>query len=146
MTETTTRRLNLIDTIAKQPGLAIFSQMLMASGIDDIFAQGGDFTIFAPTDRAFNKLPPRRLLALLYQHNRTDVKNLVLFHITPGRLMAEEPRRFGEVFPGKYLIVAELPVYIGEPKIRVRNIQATNGVVHEIGNVLSPACHLALVH
>ena len=143
---TTIHSLNLIDTIAMHPELAIFSQMMMGSGIDNIFAEGGDFTIFAPTDRAFRRLPPRRLLALLYQHDRTDVKNLVLFHITPGRLMAEELRESDESFPGKYLIVANPPMYIGEPKIRERNIEAANGVIHEIGNVLSPVRRAELVH
>jgi len=57
------RDLNLIDTIAKYAELTLFSQILAASGIDEIFAGSGEFTVFAPTNRAFERLPQRRLLA-----------------------------------------------------------------------------------
>jgi uncharacterized surface protein with fasciclin (FAS1) repeats len=137
---------NLTDTLAGYPELTLFSQMLAASGIDEMFAEGGEFTIFAPTNRAFERLPPRRLLTLLYQSDRTNVRNLVLFHVTPGRLLAREAKFSDADHPSMYIMIESLRDYIGEPGLRRRNIEASNGVIHEIGFVLAPAREPAEVY
>lgn len=128
--------LNLVDTVAAHPRLSTFSEMLAASGIEEIFVDGGDFTIFAPNNDAFLRLDPRRLLALLYDADRTNVRNLVLFHVCMGKIEvgdAGAPLHTG--------LVSSWPQFGGavEPEARERNIQATNGVIHEIGTVLTPA-------
>ena len=123
--------LNLIDMVATQPELSTFSRILAASGIAEIFTGGGDFTIFAPNNNAFRRLDPRRLRALLYDRDRTQVRTLVLIHVCMGRMevcskaTVIEPLSTSEVFQ--------------EPDIRKRNIVAANGLIHEIGTVLTPA-------
>ena len=128
--------LNLIETVAEYPQLSTFSQLLAASGIEAIFADGGDFTIFAPNNAAFRRLDPRRLLALLYDADRTNVRNLVLFHVCMGRMEVVEAG--GTLAPA--LIGSWRQSGVGvEPETRQRNIKATNGLIHEIGTVLTPA-------
>ena len=129
--------LNLIDTVAAQPQLSTFSQILTASGIAEIFIGGGEFTIFAPNDDAFRKLDPSRLLALLQDPDRTHVRTLVLMHVCMGRM---------EVGTSAAPIDEAAPVHLSstcdtfeQPDIRKRNIVATNGLIHEIGTVLTPA-------
>lgn len=128
--------LNLIETVAANPQLSTFSQMLAASGIEEIFGDGGEFTIFAPNDDAFRRIDPKRLLALLYDVDRTNVRNLVLFHFCMGRLEVGD----ASTLPNTGLI-GELPQsgIATQLDARKRNIQATNGVIHEIGTVLTPA-------
>ena len=130
------RPLNLIDTVAAQPELSIFSQMLAASGIADIFTGGGEFTIFAPNDNAFQRLDPRRLLALLNDPDRTEVRTLVLVHVCMGRM---EVASSAIPIDAASIDLAPTCESFKEPDLRKRNIVATNGLVHEIGTVLTPA-------
>ena len=128
--------LNLIDTVAAHPQLSTFSQMLAASGIGEIFADGGEFTIFAPNDDAFRRIDPIRLLALLHDVDRTNLRNLVLFHVCMGRMEVGDTGT-----PPDTGFTGGLPQsgIVTEQDARKRNIQATNGVIHEIGTVLTPA-------
>ncbi|HMQ05379.1 MAG TPA: fasciclin domain-containing protein [Pyrinomonadaceae bacterium] len=128
--------LNLIDTVAAHPQLSTFSQLLAASGIEEIFADGGDFTIFAPNNDAFRSFDPRRLLALLYDADRTNVRNLILFHVCMGRM---EVGGAGAAIITAFIRGWQQSGGEADPEARQRNIQATNGVIHEIGTVLTPA-------
>ena len=136
MENNTITALNLIDAVAAHPQLSTFSQMLAASGIEEIFADGGEFTIFAPNNDAFRRLDPRRLMGLLNDADRTNLRNLILFHVCMGRMevgAADTPIDTGMVSDSPQSGIA------ADPDTRKRNIQATNGVIHEIGTVLTPA-------
>ena len=128
--------LNLIDAVAAHPQLSTFSQMLAASGIEEIFADGGEFTIFAPNDDAFRRIDPKRLLDLLYDADRTNVRNLVLFHVCMGKMEVGDA---GTPIDTSLISDWAQSGIATDPDARKRNIQATNGVIHEIGTVLTPA-------
>jgi uncharacterized surface protein with fasciclin (FAS1) repeats len=135
MENNTITALDLIDAVAAHPQLSTFSQMLAVSGIEEIFADGGEFTIFAPNNDAFRRLDPRRLMRLLNDADRTNVRNLVLFHVCMGRM------EVGNVgIPTNTGLISGWPRSERsiDPEARKRNIQATNGVIHEIGTVLTP--------
>ena len=83
-----TDRLNLIDTIAKDGKYSTFSRLLESSGAADLINAEGQFTVFAPTNDAFAKIPDSRMLELMNQPGQADLKNLLAFHILPGKLMA----------------------------------------------------------
>ncbi len=136
MENNTITALNLIDTVAANPQLSTFSQMLAASGIEEIFADGGEFTIFAPNDDAFRRIDPKRLLDLLYDADRTSVRNLVLFHVCMGRMEVGDA---GTPMDTSLISDWAQSGIANDPEARKRNIQATNGVIHEIGTVLTPA-------
>ena len=137
--------LDLIDTIARRPELSLFSEMLRASAVNEILAEGGAFTIFAPTNRAFDKLPLGRVRAMLYELDRTAVKNLILFHIIPGTLIVAKTPRPSATIAINPLAASDFPIHLGTPQIGERNIHASNGIIHVIGTVLAPAGGLALL-
>lgn len=125
--------MNLIDTIAAHSELSTFSELLAASGIEELFGFGGEFTVFAPNNDAFRKLDPRRLMALLYDSDKTNVRNLVLFHVCMGKMEVVAESAPTTVDYGTTSAADS------ESGTRKRNIGATNGIIHEIGTVLTPA-------
>ncbi|HEX2639323.1 MAG TPA: fasciclin domain-containing protein, partial [Pyrinomonadaceae bacterium] len=83
-----TDQLNLIDTIARAERFSTFTNLLRAVKADQ-WAQGNtEFTIFAPTNDAFGKLPATSLNELLTPEKSADLKALVSYHIMPGKHMA----------------------------------------------------------
>jgi len=102
---------------------------------------GGPFTIFAPTDTAFGKLPEATLSSLMKAENRGKLAEILTYHVIPGDI------RSGDVSEGKVKTVAgqEVEISIRDGKVFVNNAQviktdvvAENGVIHVIDGVLLP--------
>ena len=83
-----TDRLNLIESISKVDKLSTFSRLLGTSGANAAFSEPGQFTVFAPTNDAFGKIPDARMNELLNEPNQVQLKALLSYHIMPGRVMA----------------------------------------------------------
>jgi hypothetical protein len=116
--------------------------MLRLSGIEEIIAEGGDFTIFAPRDSAFRRLPEEELNDLLRGTDRFAVRNLVLLHVVPGLIAAGG--RTPEAGSGRtHLSLMCLPLDSESSLIGEHNIVAANGLIHSIGTVLVPVRSIA---
>ena len=131
-------------TIADLAGtLRGFSTLLKAAevaGLADDLAAAGPFTIFAPTDDAFAKLPPGALDALLA--DPAALQNVLLYHVVLSRLTAEELAAAGiaEAAQGNLLVFTTMGDQVrvnGVPLVQA-NIEASNGIVHVIDSVLMP--------
>jgi uncharacterized surface protein with fasciclin (FAS1) repeats len=83
----------LIDLISKEPRLNNFTEAMRSTGLDQKFSETGNYTIFAPTDDAFGKLPQEKVSALMKPENREHLKNLLLLHIVPGVFNVDELRK-----------------------------------------------------
>ena len=83
----------LIDLISKEPRLNKFTEAMKSTGLDQRFSGAENYTVFAPTDEAFNKLPEDRLSALMDRENREYLKNLLLLHIVPGAFDVDDLKR-----------------------------------------------------
>ena len=83
----------LIDLISKEPRLNKFTEAMKSTGLDQRFAGAANYTVFAPTDEAFNKLPEDRLSAMMDRENREHLKNLLLLHIVPGAFDVDDLKR-----------------------------------------------------
>jgi uncharacterized surface protein with fasciclin (FAS1) repeats len=120
--------------------LSTFAAAVRAAGLADFLGGQGPFTIFAPTDRAFAKLPKTELDALLADQPR--LATLLCHHVVPGRVKAPRPRvpRIALPVSGAELtLTAEANAYHVENARLVRtNIRASNGVIHAIDTVLVP--------
>ena len=133
-------RLNLIGTIAKDPKFSTFSRLLESSGTKELIEGEGTFTVFAPTNDAFAKLPEQSVLALTNQAGQADLRNLLAFHIIPGKLMsADLPRRTSaKTVLGPEINFTDMNgLRVNGSGIQARNIEATNGVVHALETVLA---------
>lgn len=77
-----------MDLVSKEPRFTKFNEAIATAGLTKKFS--GNFTVFAPTDGAFKKLPEDKLTDLLKPENRDDLKNLLLLHVVPGTLSVDD--------------------------------------------------------
>jgi len=104
----------------------------------------GPFTVFAPTDDAFAKLPENTIDNLLKPDNKETLVNVLTYHVIPEKLTAEEILKLNgkelKMANGKNakIEVKDNEVYIDGAKIVVTDIMAKNGIIHVIDAVMIP--------
>lgn len=134
-------KLNLIETLAKEQKWSTFSRVLGKSGVNAWFSGDGDFTVFAPTNDAFAKIPETTMNDLLNEDNQIALKALLSYHILPNRLMAANlsSNPVGKAVTGEELTFTDTNgLKVNGTTVQARNILATNGVIHQIDTVLAP--------
>ena len=113
-----------------------------AAGLVDALNGDGPFTIFAPTDEAFAKLPEGTLEMLLKPENKDKLQAILTYHVVPGSLTAAEvtSRDALETLQGAAVNVhaTDKSVMIGDATVTKANVQASNGIIHVIDTVLLP--------
>jgi uncharacterized surface protein with fasciclin (FAS1) repeats len=135
-----TDKLSLIETIAKQDIFSTFSRLMGTSGANAAFSEGGDFTVFAPTNDAFCKIPDKQMNALLQEPGQTALKALLSYHIVPERLLAASlgSKRIAPTVTGADIKFTDDSdgLKVNGSLVQSRNIEASNGVVHALDTVL----------
>ncbi len=125
-----------------------------AAGLVDTLQSPGPFTVFAPTNEAFAKLPAGTVDTLLKPENKKTLTNVLTYHVVPGRLSAKdlmEKIRAGngkamlKTVEGEELTFAEKDGRLwiwdakgGSAQVTIRNVMQSNGVIHVIDTVLLP--------
>jgi uncharacterized surface protein with fasciclin (FAS1) repeats len=133
---------NILEVAAATGRFATLRQAIDAAGLTDTLSEKGPFTLFAPTDKAFAKLPSADLRALL--EDKAKLHQLLSYHVVPAKVRAPRNRLPSSVttLDGKELeiaVVAEDGGYrIGDARIVKTNMRASNGVVHAIDTILTP--------
>ena len=135
-----TDRVNLIETIAKEDKFSTFSRLLGSSGANIVFSGAGQFTVFAPTNDAFGKINDTKMNELLQETNQTKLKALLSYHILPGKVMAASlgsmPLR--KAITGQEVAFTDSNgLKVNGAGVQARNIEATNGVIHQLDTVLT---------
>jgi uncharacterized surface protein with fasciclin (FAS1) repeats len=135
--------LNLFEIILDDPKLSIFAKFVTAAGLIGALKGAEPFTILAPSNLAFTKLPETKLTALLKPENKENLAELIKYHLLSGKIMASE---MGQLKSPKTLQGQELKITLTDFGFRIngaflqsRNIEATNGIIHVINTVLAPA-------
>jgi uncharacterized surface protein with fasciclin (FAS1) repeats len=134
-------KLNLIQTLEKTDMFSIFTRLMASSGTNDLISAPGTYTVFAPTNDAFSKIPDAKLDELTNETNQTKLKALLSYHILPGKIMAASlvsaPNR--KAFTGEELMFTDVSgLKVNSAGIQARNLEATNGVIHALDTVLTP--------
>jgi uncharacterized surface protein with fasciclin (FAS1) repeats len=118
------------------------AKALDAAGLVPTLEGPGPFTVFAPTDDAFAKLPAGTLQNLLKPENKAQLVAILTYHVVPGRLMASDVAKAHELktVEGKPLEIetAGGAVMVDDAKITATDIAASNGVIHVIDHVVLP--------
>jgi transforming growth factor-beta-induced protein len=110
-----------------------------AAGLTDTLRGEGPFTVFAPTDEAFAKLPKETLDALL--KDKAKLASILTYHVVPGKVMAADVVKLTEaktVQGQNVKISATGGVTVDNAKVVKTDVPATNGVIHVIDTVLMP--------
>lgn len=115
-------------------------QAVQAAGLADTLASEGPYTVFAPTDQAFEQLPEGALEFLLQPENQDLLAQVLSYHVVPGEITASEitPGGINTLNGGVALGVDGSRVIVNNASVVNPNIQASNGVVHGINRVLIP--------
>jgi uncharacterized surface protein with fasciclin (FAS1) repeats len=133
---------NLVDTVAAQGSFKTFSKALHAAGLIDALKAPGPFTVFAPTDAAFDKLPAGKLDSWLKPENKTELISVIKYHYTAGRMMMADAGKLDSAKTAQGQ-TAKLKLHGGKVSIDGANVSLTdikssNGVLHAIDEVLVP--------
>ena len=110
-----------------------------AAGLADTLASEGPFTVFAPTDDAFAKLPEGTVEALLADPDK--LKSILLYHVVPGKVTAADVTKLesaDSVFGQALMIGSSEGVTINGATVVKADVMASNGVIHVIDSVLMP--------
>jgi uncharacterized surface protein with fasciclin (FAS1) repeats len=130
---------NIIDTMVVAGNFTTFAAAIKAAGSSDALAAKGPFTVFAPTDDAFKKLPSGAYDGLL--RDSAKLQAILNYHIISGYFMAREFKS-GEVMTlqGSKLTAAVsfADVRVNGARVTEANLAATNGIVHSIDAVILP--------
>jgi len=132
-------KLNLVGTLAKNPQYSILTKAITAAGLVEAFNGTGPYTVFAPTNEAFNNMPQETLTSLMKPENKENLANLLKLHVIEGKIMSEDISKLTSVktLQGQEIKIDTTDgVKINGAKLKARNNEATNGVVHTIDTVL----------
>lgn len=114
---------------------------LAAAGLIKTLKGDGPFTVFAPTDDAFAKLPQETLDDLLKPENREKLSAILTYHVVPGKIMSRQVASISQATTVQGQMVkldATNDVKVNDARIILADIEAVNGVIHVIDSVLLP--------
>jgi transforming growth factor-beta-induced protein len=131
---------NIVQTAIAAGQFKTLASLLTKAGLVDTLATGGPFTVFAPTDAAFAKLP-KATLAALAKHP-AQLKSVLLYHVVPGSVTASEVVKLSSVktLQGSSVLIKvnKGGVFVNQAKVTTPDVMASNGVIHVINKVLIP--------
>jgi uncharacterized surface protein with fasciclin (FAS1) repeats len=131
----------LADLIADSATFSTLTKAIKAAGLEEVLGAKGTYTIFAPTDEAFDKLPAGTLGKLLLPENKEKLRSLLLYHVVPGNTLSIDLKD-GEVktMNGEKLKVDVDgdTIKVDDSKIYSVDVLGSNGVMHSIGEVIVP--------
>ena len=138
----TTNTQNIVDTAVAAGQFKTLAAALGAAGLVETLKGAGPFTVFAPTDAAFAKLPAGTVENLLKPENKAQLAEILTYHVVPGKVMAADVVNIKEAktVNGKLLHVKVngSNVMINDATITSADIAASNGVIHVIDTVVLP--------
>jgi len=136
---------NIVDTLAADDSFKTFGKVLRKAGLEDTLRGVGPFTLLAPTDAAFDKLPPGKLDNLMKPENKDELVSILNHHVIAGRSSAAD---MSKLTMAKTLGGQSVPIVSSGSKVKVdgaeltaRDIQSSNGVLHGIDKVNIPTKH-----
>lgn len=132
----------LADVLQRDAKFSIFVKAISDAGLNDKLRESGPFTIFAPTNTAFSKLPPEIMTDLLKPENKAKFVGILNFHIIDGKVTSAEIAKLksAQTLQGQQIKFDTTDsIKINGARLQARNVEATNGLIHSIDTVLAPA-------
>jgi uncharacterized surface protein with fasciclin (FAS1) repeats len=133
---------DIVDTAVAAGSFQTLAKALSAAGLVDTLKGKGPFTVFAPTDEAFARLPKGTLEDLLKPENRQKLTEILTYHVVPGKDAAAAVARMtsAKTVNGKSLKLAAAggAVTVDGARVVKADVMASNGVIHVIDSVLLP--------
>ena len=135
-------KMDIVDTAVKAGSFNTLVAAVQAAGLAETLKGEGPFTVFAPTDDAFAKLPAGTLDDLLKPENKDKLAAILTYHVVSGKVMAKDVMTMKEAktVNGQSVMVSMEAdtVMIDNAKVVNADIECSNGVIHVIDTVILP--------
>jgi uncharacterized surface protein with fasciclin (FAS1) repeats len=132
----------VVDVATSSGSFKTLVAALKAAGLVETLQGAGPFTVFAPTDEAFAKLPAGTVESLLEPANREKLIAVLTYHVVPGKVTSEQAAKLdgattvqGSRLP---IVPAEGGLTVGGARVVTADLEAGNGIVHVVDAVLLP--------
>jgi transforming growth factor-beta-induced protein len=140
----TNTKKDIVDIAVEDGRFTTLVTAVQAAGLVDTLKGEGPYTVFAPTDDAFNKLPAGTIEALL--DDIPTLTDILLYHVVPGKVMAADAVNLtsAETASGKSVTISVTAgccgylVMINDAQVIITDIEASNGVIHVVDSVILP--------
>ncbi len=134
---------DIVDTAVAAGSFKTLAKALESAGLVEALKGEGPFTVFAPTDEAFAKLPAGTIETLLKPENKDKLKAILLYHVVPGKVAAADVVKLNgkeskTLEGGKVKISTKHGVMVDKAMVVKTDVLATNGIIHVIDTVLMP--------
>lgn len=139
--QTATSEKTIVEVASEAGQFNTLVSAIKAAGLADTLSGPGPFTVFAPTDEAFAKLPTGTVENLLKPENKQKLRDLLTYHVVPGKVMAADVKSgLVKTVNGKSLALKAEGgrVTVDKAAVTQADIVASNGVIHVIDTVLMP--------
>ena len=129
---------DIVDTAVAAGQFKTLAVALKAAGLVDTLKGKGPFTVFAPTDEAFAKIPKADLEALL--KDKAKLTSILTYHVVSGKVMAADVKagKVKTVQGSELTVTTSMGVMVDNAKVIKTDIAADNGVIHVIDSVIMP--------
>jgi len=136
---------DIVDVAAAAPNFKTLVAAVKAAGLVDTLKGDGPFTVFAPTDAAFAKLPKGTVESLLKPENKAKLVAILTYHVVKGKVMAADVMKLKSgtqvaTVEGKSIVIkhGKAGVMVNNARVIKTDIEASNGVIHVIDTVIMP--------
>ncbi len=129
---------DIVDTAVAAGNFKTLVAAVQAAGLVDTLKGPGPFTVFAPTDEAFAKIPKAKLDALL--KDKKALTKILTYHVVAGKVMAADvkPGKVKTVQGSTITLATKGGVTVNKAKVVAADVKADNGVIHAIDTVIMP--------
>jgi len=131
---------DIVTTASSAGQFKTLTMLLKRAGLVGALRQPGPYTVFAPTDAAFKRVPKSTLNALL--RNKAKLKAVLLYHVVSGEVTASDVVQLSQAktLNGKTVRIrtSGQNVFVNAAKVTTADVMATNGVIHVVNRVLIP--------
>lgn len=133
---------DIVDTAISAGQFTTLAKALQAAGLVDTLKGDGPFTVFAPTDAAFAKLPPGTVESLLKPENKDKLSAILTYHVVPGAVKAAQVASMtsAATVNGDTVVfkAQNNAVKVDNANVVKADVVASNGVIHVVDTVLMP--------
>ncbi len=133
---------DLVETATKAPNLSTFVKAVKQAGLEDALKGAGPYTVFAPTNEAFAKVPKRLFAALFHPSNKEGLGIVMKYHVLSGKLFSKDfagkSQNFKALQGEELAVDATKEFMVDKAKVVTADIEASNGVLHMVDTLILP--------
>jgi len=138
----TSKTHDIVETAATDASFDTLVKAVRAAGLTETLEGDGPYTLFAPTDAAFDALPEGKLESLMKPENKDRLASILSYHVVPAEITASQAMKMdeGSTVHGDALMLStrDRTLRVNDASVVESGIEASNGVIHAIDRVLMP--------